>query len=53
MLDPLGVSRFVIGLITALLTFGAYRRSRRVLLYTQVWMLFLVFLISDSILPHG
>ena len=53
MLDPLGVSRFVIGLITALLTFGAYRRSKRVLLYTQVWMLFLVFLISDSILPHG
>jgi hypothetical protein len=53
MLDPLGVSRFIIGLIAALLIFGAYRGSRRVLLYTQVWMLFLVFLISDSFLPHG
>ncbi len=53
MLDPLGVSRFIIGLITALLTYGAYRGSKRVLLYTQVWMLFLVFLISDSILPRG
>ena len=53
MLDPLGVSRFIIGLITALLTFGAYRGSKRVLMYTQVWMLFLVLLISDSILPHG
>ena len=53
MLDPLGVSRFVIGLITALLTFGAHRGSKRVLMYAQVWMLFLAFLISDSILPHG
>ena len=52
-LDPLGVSRFVIGLIVALLAFGAYTNSRRVLIYTQFWIISLAFLLGDSFLPHG
>jgi hypothetical protein len=50
-LDPLGLSRFTIGLIAALLIFGAQRGSRRVLLYTQLWMITLVFIINESFLP--
>jgi hypothetical protein len=50
-LDPLGLSRFTIGLIVALLAYGAQRGSRRVLLYTQFWMVTLVFLLQDSFLP--
>jgi hypothetical protein len=50
-LDPLGLSRFTIGLIVALLAYGAHRGSRRVLLYTQFWMITLVFLLQDSFLP--
>ncbi len=52
-LDPLGVSRFVIGLIAALLAHGAYHRSRRTLLYTQFWIVTVIFLIGDSFLPAG
>jgi hypothetical protein len=52
-LDPLGVSRFLIGLIAALLTYGAYRQSPRILRYTQLWLLTTAFLIGDSFLPRA
>ena len=52
-LDPLGLSRFTIGLIAALLAYGARRGSRRTLLYTQLWIFTLIFLRGDNFLPLG
>jgi hypothetical protein len=53
LLDPLGASRFSIGLIAALLVFGAARQHRRVLAYSQLWLLTLAFLPGDNLLPSG
>lgn len=53
LLDPLGASRFSIGLIATFLIFGASRRDRRVLAYSQLWILTLLFLPGDNILPSG
>ena len=53
LLDPLAASRFSIGLIAAFLTFGAARNHRRVLAYTQLWLLTLAFLPGDNFLPSG
>ncbi len=52
-LDPLGLSRFLIGLIVAFLLFGAQHRSKRILLYTQLWVFTIVFVIGDNFLPSG
>ena len=51
LLAPPGASRFSIGLIAAFLTFGAARNNQRVLAYTQLWLLTLVFLPGDNFLP--
>jgi hypothetical protein len=51
--DPLGSSRFSIGLICGLLGVGGQARMRRVLAYTQLWMMTLVFAAGDSFLPSG
>ena len=53
LLDPLGSSRFSVGLIVSLLAFGAARRDTRVLAYSQLWLLTLVFLVSDNFLPSA
>ena len=52
-LDPLGLSRFLIGLIVAFLLFGAQHNSQRVLLYTQLWVFTLIFVAGDNFLPYG
>lgn len=51
LLDPLGVTRFGIGLITALLVFGAYHRQGRVLAYSQLWILTIPFALGDNFVP--
>lgn len=53
LVDPLGATRFHIGLICTLLAFGAEVRSRRVLAYSQLWILTLAFLPGDRLLPSG
>jgi hypothetical protein len=53
LVDPLGSSRFVIGLIAAMLNFGAELGWRRVLTYSQLWLLTLAFLPGDRLLPSG
>ncbi len=53
LLDPLGASRFSIGLIASFLVFGAARSNRRVLAYTQLWLLTMIFLPGDNFLPSG
>jgi hypothetical protein len=53
LLDPLGASRFSIGLIATFLVLGATRQDRRVLAYSQLWLLTLAFLPGDNFLPSG
>jgi hypothetical protein len=53
LLYPLGITRFSIGLIAALLNFGAVHGHRRVLLYSQLWLLTMVFVPGDLFLPYG
>ena len=53
LLDPLGASRFSIGLIATFLVFGATRPHRRVLVYSQLWLLTLAFIPGDNLLPSG
>ena len=53
LVDPLAASRFGIGLICATLDFGARAGWRRVLAYSQLWILTLVFLSGDRLLPSG
>jgi hypothetical protein len=45
--EPLGMLRLATGLVMALVLFGAYRRSRRVLNYSVLWLAALAFLIND------
>jgi len=52
-LDPLGLSRFIIGLIVGFLLFGVQHSSQRVLLYTQLWVVTLIFVARDNFLPSG
>lgn len=51
LLDPSGVSRFTVGLIVALLAFGASHKDRRVLAYSQLWILTVVFALGDNFVP--
>lgn len=50
-LDPLGLSRITAGLAVATLNVGAAERNRRVLNYAMLWILTVVFLYQDSLLP--
>lgn len=52
-LDPLGLSRFLVGLIVALLLYGARAGNKRVLLYSQLWIVTVIFIIGDNFLPSG
>ncbi|MBI3362845.1 MAG: hypothetical protein HY023_17220 [Chloroflexi bacterium] len=45
--EPLAILRFATGLVMATLLFGAYRRSRRTMLYSQLWLAALVFLVKE------
>jgi hypothetical protein len=53
LVDPLGSARFLIGLITAMLNFGAELGWRRILAYSQLWLITLAFLPGDRFLPSG
>lgn len=53
LLDPLGISRFGIGTIVALLVFGAVTGRQRVLAFTQMSIMTTLFLWQDSFLPRG
>lgn len=52
-LDPLGISRAIIGLIIAFLFFGAYHNNRRLLNYSLLFCLSVVFIWKDTFLPAG
>jgi len=49
--EPLGMLRFIVGLVAAVITWGAYRRSRRALNYSLFWIATLVLAINESQLP--
>jgi hypothetical protein len=51
--EPIGLSRVTLGLVVAVLNFGAERQSKRTLNYAWLWLIFLVFLYKDSFLPFG
>jgi hypothetical protein len=53
LVDPLGASRFSIGLVCALLNFGAEVGWRRVLAYSQLWILTMAFVPGDRLMPSG
>src|SRR5260221_5935415 len=44
--EPLGIARFMPGLVISLLLYAALRRQRRVLSYSTVWVIFGLLLIS-------
>jgi len=49
--EPLGMLRFIVGLVAAVLAWGAYRRSRRALNYSLLWIATLAFAVNESQLP--
>ena len=49
--EPLGMLRFVVGLVVAVILWGAYRKSRRALNYSLLWIATLVLAINESQLP--
>jgi hypothetical protein len=51
MREPLGMLRFIVGLVAAVITWGAYRKSRRALNYSLLWITTLVLAINESQLP--
>ena len=51
MREPLGMLRFIAGLVAAVVAWGAYRKSSRALNYSLFWMVTLVFAINESQLP--
>jgi len=40
--EPLGIVRFLVGLVIAVLLYGAWRRERRILRYSTLWLALLV-----------
>jgi len=50
-LDPLGLSRITAGLVVAVLDFGAEQRHHRALNYALLWIVTVVFVYQDSLLP--
>jgi hypothetical protein len=51
MREPLGMLRFAVGLVAAVLMWGAYRRSRRALNYSLLWVATLALAVNESQLP--
>jgi hypothetical protein len=49
--EPLGMLRFTVGLVAAVIAWGAYRRSRRALNYSLFWIATLALAINESQLP--
>ena len=49
--EPLGMLRFIVGLVAAVLAWGAYRKSRRALNYSLLWIATLALAINESQLP--
>jgi len=49
--EPLGMLRFIVGLVAAVLAWGAYRRSRRTLNYSLLWIATLALAVNESQLP--
>ncbi len=49
--EPLGMLRFIVGLVAAVILWGAYRKSRRALNYSLLWIATLVLAINESRLP--
>ena len=50
-LDPLGMLRTLIGLMTAVVFFGLKKPSARALNYAMLWLALLVFIALDSFIP--
>jgi hypothetical protein len=51
LLDPLGLIRTLVGLVTAALYFGLRKPSARALNYSLLWLLLLVFVVVDGFMP--
>ncbi len=49
--EPLGMLRLIVGLVAAVIVWGAYRRSRRALNYSLFWIATLAFAIQEGQLP--
>ena len=49
--EPLGMLRLIVGLAAAVILWGAYRKSRRALNYSLLWIATLVFAVNESQLP--
>jgi hypothetical protein len=49
--EPLGMLRFIVGLVMAVILWGAYRKSRRALNYSLLWIATLVFAVNELQLP--
>lgn len=52
-MDPLGVSRALIGLVIALVYFGAKQNNRRLLNYCLLFCITIVFIWRDTLVPVG
>lgn len=46
--EPLGMTRLLCGLVLAVLVFGAYAKSKRVLNYSVLWLAMLAFLFNET-----
>ncbi len=51
--EPLGLSRTTLGLVVAVLNFGAERKSRRALNLALFWLITVLFVYKDSFIPFG
>ena len=49
--EPLAMARLAAGLVAATLLYGAWRRSRRVLAFSLVWLATLALLVNEGALP--
>ncbi len=49
--EPLGMLRLTVGLVAAVLAWGAYRKSRRALNYSLLWIATLALAVNESQLP--
>lgn len=49
--EPLAMARLAVGLVAATLVYGAWRRSRRMLLFSLGWLATLALLVNESALP--
>jgi hypothetical protein len=49
--EPLAMSRYIVGLIAAVLTYAASRRSKRALNYSLLWMFTLALALNEAQLP--